>query len=60
MESAPAGGAGFVACDVILVGGACACVLGDGAGSDLPERQGSAQWWVSGCLWGPYAFGKSL
>ena len=33
----------LVPCDVCLVGGACACVLVDGAGSPLSEEQGSAQ-----------------
>ena len=32
-------GVGLVPCDVFLVGGACACVLVDGAGSRLSEGQ---------------------
>ena len=37
------GGAGVVSCDVILVGGACAYVLVDAAGSHLSEGQCSVQ-----------------
>ena len=42
-------GVGLVSCDVFLVGGASACVLGDGAGSRLSEGQCSVQWQVLGC-----------
>ena len=37
------GGVGLVSCDVFLVGGACACILVDGAESCLSERQYSVQ-----------------
>ena len=43
MESAPLDGFGLVSHDVFLVGGACACVLVDGAGSSLSEEQCSVQ-----------------
>lgn len=36
-------GGGLVPYDVLLVGGACACVLVDGARSPLSERQCSVQ-----------------
>ena len=36
-------GVGLVSCDVFLVGGACACVLVNGAGSHLSEGQCSVQ-----------------
>jgi len=36
-------GVGLVSCDVFLVGGVCACVLVDGAGSRLSEGQCSVQ-----------------
>ena len=39
----PVDGVGLVSCDVFLVGGACACVLVDGAGSHLSEEQFSVQ-----------------
>ena len=39
----PVDGVGLVSCDVFLVGGACACVLVDGAGSHLSEGRCSVQ-----------------
>ena len=42
-ESAPVEAVGLVSPDVFLVGGACACVLIDGAGSHLSEEQCSVQ-----------------
>ena len=39
VESASVDGVGLESCDVFLVGGACACVLVDEAGSHLSERQ---------------------
>ena len=43
VESAPMDGVGFVSCDVSLVGGACACVMVDRAGSCLFEGECSVQ-----------------
>ena len=42
-ESATVEGVGLESCDIFLVGGACACVLVEGAGSPLSERQCSVQ-----------------
>ena len=39
VESAPVDGVGLESCDVFLVGETCACVLVDGARSQLSQGQ---------------------
>ena len=51
---------GPVPCKGFLVGGTCACVLVDGAGSLLSEGQCSVQESVLEYLWVQYAFGQSF
>jgi len=52
VESAPVDGVGFMPYDVFLVGGACAYVLVDGAGSYLSEDSAVS----SSRFWSVYGF----